>query len=201
MPDTQDTRSPGFDLRAVNQTVIAEYRATGGALVKTLPGSRLVLLTTTGRRTGQEHTTPLGYVTEPGQPADRGDQAAPSPTPRPSPGPGPSPAPGPSPTPGPVANARPVDLGGPAGGRPERIIVFASNMAAPHDPDWYRNLTADPKVVVELGTDRFEAEAVTAVGAERARLHAALVAAMPGLRDHQDRVDREIPVVVLSPLS
>ncbi|MCK9893864.1 nitroreductase/quinone reductase family protein [Frankia sp. AgB32] len=176
MPDTQDTRSPGFDLRAVNQTVIAEYRATGGALVKTLPGSRLVLLTTTGRRTGKDHTTPLGYVTDTGDREDQEDPATPS------------------------ATTGPADLAHPTGGRPDRIIVFASNMAAPRDPDWYRNLTANPKVVVELGTDRFEAEAVSAVDTERARLHEALVAAMPGLRDHQDRVDREIPVVVLSPL-
>jgi len=149
MPETQDARRPGFDIRAVNQTVIAEYRATGGALQKTLPGSRLVLLTTTGRRTGREHTTPLGYV------RDDADTT-------------------------------------------ERIIVFASNIAAPRDPDWYRNLTANPKVVVELGSERLEAEALTATGAERERLYRALVETMPGIQGHQEQAEREIPVVVLA---
>ncbi|WP_462188195.1 MULTISPECIES: nitroreductase/quinone reductase family protein [unclassified Frankia] len=146
MADTQDPRRPGFDVRAVNQTVIAEYRATGGALEKTLPGSRLVLVTTTGRRSRKEHTAPLGYVVD---------------------------------------------------GGPGRIVVFASNMAAPRHPDWYQNLTAEPKVVVELGTDRFEAEASTATGDERQRLYEALVETMPGIRGHQEQVEREIPVVVL----
>ncbi|WP_101829795.1 nitroreductase/quinone reductase family protein [Frankia canadensis] len=175
MPDTQDAPRPGFDIRAVNQTVIAEYRATGGELVKTLPGSRLVLLTTTGRRTGREHTTPLGYVRDTatedsasaGGNADGGGESDPG------------------------GNDGDSNGGG-------RIVVFASNMAAPRDPDWYRNLAANPKVVVELGTERHEAEALTATGTERERLYQALVAAMPGIQGHQEQVDREIPVVVLS---
>lgn len=201
MPDTQDKRSSGFDLRAVNQTVIAEYRATGGALQKTLPGSRLVLLTTAGRRTGRDHTTPLGYVTDPADPATAA-------------GPGTSPSPDTAPSPDTTLTldvaprsdgAQPADGAGSEGDsgrsvRPERIVVFASNMAATSDPDWYRNLTANPKVIVELGSDRFEAAAETVSGAERARLHQALVDAMPGLHDHQDRTEREIPVVVLAPL-
>ncbi|WP_261570291.1 nitroreductase family deazaflavin-dependent oxidoreductase [Frankia gtarii] len=174
MSDTQDPRSPGFDIRAVNQTVIAEYRATGGALEKTLPGSRLVLLTTTGRRSGREHTTPLGYVTD-----------------------------GPSDTP--AGKDQPGAEDQPGGGngqadRHGRIIVFASNMAAPGHPDWYRNLTANPKVTVELGTDRFPAVASTATGADRERLYQALVETMPGIRGHQEQVEREIPVVVLTAL-
>ncbi|EIV93176.1 nitroreductase family deazaflavin-dependent oxidoreductase [Frankia sp. QA3] len=167
MSDTQDPRSPGFDIRAVNQTVIAEYRATGGALEKTLPGSRLVLLTTTGRRSGREHTTPLGYVTDDAHGGAAGDDQA---------------------------------GGSGQDGRHGRIIVFASNMAAPRHPDWYRNLTANPKVTVELGTDRFPAQASTATGAERERLYQALVETMPGIRGHQEQVEREIPVVVLAAL-
>ncbi|CAJ60846.1 MULTISPECIES: nitroreductase/quinone reductase family protein [Frankia] len=177
MSDTQDPRSPGFDIRAVNQTVIAEYRATGGALEKTLPGSRLVLLTTTGRHSGREHTTPLGYVT---------DSAADSPADAPT-------------------DEIPTDEEHQAGGngragRHDRIIVFASNMAASRHPDWYRNLTANPKVTVELGDDRFAAQASTATGTERERLYQALVETMPGIRGHQEQVEREIPVVVLSAL-
>lgn len=68
MTETRDPRSRGFDFRVVNQAVIAEYRANGGRLEKTLSGSRLLLLTTVGERTGRPHTTPLGYVVD-GPPA------------------------------------------------------------------------------------------------------------------------------------
>jgi deazaflavin-dependent oxidoreductase (nitroreductase family) len=146
---TVDPRSPDFDRKAFNQQVVAEYRANGGVLEKTLPGSRLLLLTTTGARSGRPHTTPLGYATD---------------------------------------------------GSPDRIILWASNMSAPVHPDWYRNLTADPKVTVELGTDRFEAEAATASGAERERLYQVLITAMPMLSGHQSQTDREIPVVLVTPV-
>ncbi len=179
MSDTQDPRSPGFDIRAVNQTVIAEYRATGGALEKTLPGSRLVLLTTTGRRSGREHTTPLGYVTDGTSDAAAAEDQAGGEN---------------------QAGGTAQTGGNGQAGRPGRIIVFASNMAATGHPDWYRNLTANPKVTVELGTGRFAAQASTATGAERERLYQALVETMPGIRGHQEQVEREIPVVVLAEL-
>ncbi|OAA28650.1 deazaflavin-dependent oxidoreductase, nitroreductase family [Frankia sp. EI5c] len=148
MTETRDAHSRGFDFRVVNQAVITEYRATGGKLEKTLAGSRLLLLTTIGERTGQPHTTPLGYVTDEDQ----------------------------------------------------RLVVYASNMAAAAHPQWYRNLLAQPKVTVELGAERFDAQASTATGAERERLYTALVEGMPGLRTHQDQTTREIPVVVLVPV-
>jgi deazaflavin-dependent oxidoreductase (nitroreductase family) len=39
------------------------------------------------------------------------------------------------------------------------LYVFASKGGAPTDPHWYQNLVANPKVTVELGTERFEATA------------------------------------------
>jgi deazaflavin-dependent oxidoreductase (nitroreductase family) len=33
------------------------------------------------------------------------------------------------------------------------IAVFASKAGAPTDPDWYRNLRANPKVTVEIGSE------------------------------------------------
>ncbi|MCK9876045.1 nitroreductase family deazaflavin-dependent oxidoreductase [Frankia sp. Ag45/Mut15] len=184
MADTQVPRTPGFDLKAVNQTVIAEYRATGGVLEKTLPGSRLVLLTTIGRHSGKEHVTPLGYVAEAPTP-DAGPAADGSTTTDSSSmGEGDQPA---------AAGGSGVDAR-----RSDRLVVFASNMASSRHPDWYLNLTANPKVVVELGHERVDAEATTATADERVRLYAALVETMPGIRGHQDQVDREIPVVVLA---
>ncbi|KJK58688.1 nitroreductase/quinone reductase family protein [Saccharothrix sp. ST-888] len=45
-----------------NQHVIEEFRANGGKVGGPFEGGDLLLLTTTGARTGAPHTTPLGYV-------------------------------------------------------------------------------------------------------------------------------------------
>lgn len=45
-----------------NQQVIAEFRANRGRVGGPFEGARLLLLTTTGARTGAPHTTPLGYL-------------------------------------------------------------------------------------------------------------------------------------------
>lgn len=45
-----------------NQQVIDEFRANDGRVGGPFEGSRLILLTTTGVRSGAPHTTPLGYL-------------------------------------------------------------------------------------------------------------------------------------------
>ncbi|MFC9424616.1 nitroreductase/quinone reductase family protein [Streptomyces sp. NPDC056987] len=45
-----------------NQSVIDEFRANQGKVGGPFEGGDLLLLTTTGARSGAEHTTPLGYV-------------------------------------------------------------------------------------------------------------------------------------------
>lgn len=45
-----------------NSQVIEEFRANGGRVGGPFEGGRLLLLTTTGARTGARHTTPLGYL-------------------------------------------------------------------------------------------------------------------------------------------
>ncbi|MFF0056626.1 nitroreductase/quinone reductase family protein [Streptomyces microflavus] len=47
---------------AFQQSVIDEFRANAGKVGGPFAGSDLLLLTTTGARTGQPHTTPLGHV-------------------------------------------------------------------------------------------------------------------------------------------
>lgn len=49
------------DMRSFNRALVEEYRASGGKLSGRMANSRLVLLTTTGAKSGQPHTTPLGY--------------------------------------------------------------------------------------------------------------------------------------------
>lgn len=50
------------DMRAFNEALIAEFRANGGKLSGRLANSSLLLLTTTGARSGQPRVVPLGYV-------------------------------------------------------------------------------------------------------------------------------------------
>ncbi|MGW4420792.1 nitroreductase/quinone reductase family protein [Streptosporangium sp. NPDC004631] len=45
-----------------NQPIIEEFRANGGKVGGPFEGGDLLLLTTTGARSGTEHTVPLGYV-------------------------------------------------------------------------------------------------------------------------------------------
>lgn len=47
---------------SVNQSVIEEFRSHAGKVGGPFAGSDLLLLTTTGARTGRPHTTPLGHV-------------------------------------------------------------------------------------------------------------------------------------------
>jgi len=50
-----------------NQQVIEEFRANGGRVGGPFAGARLLLLTTTGARSGAPHTTPLGYLPDGGE--------------------------------------------------------------------------------------------------------------------------------------
>lgn len=56
MPDISD------DQRETNRRVIEEFRANGGVLGPPFSGGNLLLLTTTGARTGRRHTTPMMFV-------------------------------------------------------------------------------------------------------------------------------------------
>jgi len=49
---------------AFNARLVEEYRANGGKLSGQLAGSRLMLLTTTGAKTGLPRVAPLGFATE-----------------------------------------------------------------------------------------------------------------------------------------
>ena len=74
------------------------------------------------------------------------------------------------------------------------MYLFASKAGAPNHPDWYYNLTANPKVEIEFGTERFAAEAVEVTGTERDEVYARQVAAQPGFGDYEKATTRVIPV-------
>jgi len=58
---------PERDQSSRNQQVITEFRANGGKVGGYFADISLLLLTTTGARSGQSHTTPLSYLADGGR--------------------------------------------------------------------------------------------------------------------------------------
>jgi F420H(2)-dependent quinone reductase len=120
------------------------YRATNGLIGGNLFGTQVLLLTTTGRKSGKRYTTPLTYLED-----------------------------------------------------GENLVIIASNGGADTDPNWWRNLRADPQAMVQVGPQHRELHAEAALGAERDRLWSAVTARYPLYRRYADATKREIPVIVL----
>ncbi len=124
---------------------VQRYRETGGEVGHIWKeGSTILLLTTSGRKSGEPRTTPLIY-------AEDGD----------------------------------------------RYVIVASKGGAPNDPGWYRNLSKDPEVELQVLDEVFPAHARTAEGEERERLWAKVNEVWPHYAEYAEKTDREIPVVVL----
>ncbi len=124
---------------------VRRYRETDGEVGHIWKeGATILLLTTTGRRTGKETTTPLIYGTD-----------------------------------------------------GETPVVVASKGGAPEHPGWFRNLSKNPEVGVQIEGDRFRARARVAEGEERERLWELMNEIWPHYDEYATKTDREIPVVVL----
>jgi deazaflavin-dependent oxidoreductase (nitroreductase family) len=132
-------------MTSFNDGIIAEFRANEGRVGGYFEGATLLLLTTTGARSGQPRTSPLVY---------RADERG-------------------------------------------RLLVFGTKAGADDDPQWYRNLLAQPRVTVEVGTETFPATATPLTGEERAREWKAQVAAAPSFGRYETMTTREFPVVAL----
>jgi deazaflavin-dependent oxidoreductase (nitroreductase family) len=82
-----------------------------------------------------------------------------------------------------------------------RYLVVASNGGSKGHPEWYRNLSVDPHVWVQVADDRFEATATTATARQKPRLWREMVEIWPEYERYQTRTDRDIPVVILERVS
>jgi F420H(2)-dependent quinone reductase len=80
----------------------------------------------------------------------------------------------------------------------DRDLVIASNAGATTDPDWYRNLVADPSVTVELPGRAFPAAATPLTGDDYDRTWADIQERYPFFAEHQRKAGRRIPVVALT---
>jgi deazaflavin-dependent oxidoreductase (nitroreductase family) len=79
------------------------------------------------------------------------------------------------------------------------FVVVASKGGDPEDPQWYKNLQADPEVEVQVMGDRFRAHARTAGDAEKPEVWRLMAATWPAYDEYQTKTDRPIPVVILEP--
>jgi deazaflavin-dependent oxidoreductase (nitroreductase family) len=79
-------------------------------------------------------------------------------------------------------------------------VVVASKGGAEEHPAWFLNLEAEPSVGVQVGTRRFTARARVATSVERAPLWAQMVDIFPLYDEYARKTDREIPIVLLTPL-
>jgi deazaflavin-dependent oxidoreductase (nitroreductase family) len=81
----------------------------------------------------------------------------------------------------------------------DRYIIVASLGGAPQHPLWYNNLTADPKVRIQVGDRVLDATARTATDEEKPTLWRVMTGIWPDYDSYQAKTERQIPVVVLEP--
>lgn len=80
-----------------------------------------------------------------------------------------------------------------------RYVVTGSAGGSPSEPQWFRNLRHADRAVIEVGRTRMDVSVSIASGEERTILWERLVAIAPFFAKYQDKVEREIPMAVLTP--
>ena len=118
------------------------YKLTGGRVGRRFVNNDMLLLTTTGRSSGRNHTVPLLYLND----------------------------------------------------HPD-VLVIASWGGRDYPPDWYLNLTDDPRVSVQINGNTWAGVAQQLAEPERSERWEQAVAAYDGYAEYQTRTDRVIPVI------
>jgi len=126
-----------------NDDVIREFRENSGKVGGAYGGGDLILLTTTGARSGKPHTTPLAPLYRDG-------------------------------------------------------TLYVSSFVEDRYPAWWHNIKANPRVTVELRDKTYQATGTVLEGEEYREFAAWVLADNPLLADFQSKVDRPVPLVVLS---
>lgn len=78
----------------------------------------------------------------------------------------------------------------------ESIVLVASQGGLAANPAWYHNLTADPEVQIQIGSNSDDYVARTADETERAQLWPSLVELYADFDTYDAWTDRTIPVVI-----
>jgi deazaflavin-dependent oxidoreductase (nitroreductase family) len=82
----------------------------------------------------------------------------------------------------------------------DRVVLPASFGGRADHPAWYRNLKADPKVLVQIRGEHLDLVARDATDEERDRYWPPLIRIYPPYKGYREATDRVIPLVVCEPL-
>jgi len=80
-------------------------------------------------------------------------------------------------------------------------VLVASKGGDDRDPDWFRNLVANPDVELTVDGTTIPLTARVATEEEKAELWPRIVEAYKGYAGYQEKTDRNIPVVICEPRS
>jgi deazaflavin-dependent oxidoreductase (nitroreductase family) len=80
-------------------------------------------------------------------------------------------------------------------------VVVGSNGGAREDPQWCRNVAADPEVIVQVGPEVFAARARLATPEERLALWALMTEVFPSYAPYEKKARRPLPVVLVEPVA
>jgi deazaflavin-dependent oxidoreductase (nitroreductase family) len=80
-----------------------------------------------------------------------------------------------------------------------RVVLVASKGGNDSDPQWYRNLVANPDVEILIRGELRKLRARTASASEKAELWPQIVRAYKGYGGYQEGTEREIPVIICEP--
>jgi deazaflavin-dependent oxidoreductase (nitroreductase family) len=83
----------------------------------------------------------------------------------------------------------------------ERYLLVGSFGGNAKNPAWIGNLEAHPDAQIQVGHRKLAVRASLAQGEERARLWDQITRDFPRYKAYQEKTDRLIPVVVLTPLT
>jgi len=81
----------------------------------------------------------------------------------------------------------------------DTVVLVASKGGDDRDPDWYRNLMANPDVELTISGRRRPMRARPASPEEKAEVWPRVVAAYQGYASYQRRTERDIPLVICEP--
>jgi deazaflavin-dependent oxidoreductase (nitroreductase family) len=81
----------------------------------------------------------------------------------------------------------------------DRYLAVASYGGDDRDPQWFKNLQANPEATIQVGADTIPVRATVATPEEKEVLWPKVVEAYKGYEGYQRRTDRQIPVVILTP--
>lgn len=79
------------------------------------------------------------------------------------------------------------------------IVLVASKGGYVRSPAWFHNLKANPETTVQIGPEIRRVHARVATDEERDRLWPMALEVYPTYAEYQERTDRRIPLVILSP--